>query len=284
MGFLIKKFISQFLMPTPLVFELFLFGWLLTRFSRYKQTGKCLKGLAIFLFFCFGYGIGAERYLYPLERRYPPLELKVAGSASLQGAAIVVLGQGFPEKSDLPLKYQACASFQQRLQEGMRLYRIIPDAKLFVSVAGAVDCSVKSQFIDEYAQEHDLKRTGIHLITTARDTSDEARLTMELVKTNRIVLVTSASHMPRAVKVFTKELARRGMRYTVSPGGMLPRADCDGRLSHMLIPAPCDYLYVARSGATFRLWALPLPSVDGFRMTQCALYEWLGNLYEDMTD
>lgn len=284
MGYFLKKFISQFLMPLPLVFEVYLLGWLLAQFSSYKRTGQCVKGFAILLLIIFGYGLGAEKYLYSLERLYPSIELRAADFANLKGSAIVVLGQGFPEKSDLPLRFQANASFLQRLEEGMRLYRMIPDAKLLVSMAGDADRSMKEQFVDAYALEHSLKRAGIQLITSSRDTSDEVRLAIDLAMTNRLVIVTSATHLPRAVKIASKELVRRRMPYAVVPAGDLPEAACERRFGFLLIPFPCDYLYASRSKPTLRLWDLPLPSAEGFRMIQHAFYEGLGNRYEDMTD
>lgn len=284
MDYFLKKFISQFVMPIPLVCEVFLFGWLLMRFSRFKRSGRCLKGLAILLFFGFSYGLGANQYLYSLERKYPPIKAYAAAFTELQGAAIVVLGQGLPAKSDLPLRFQASASFQQRLDEGMRLYRMIPDSRMLVSLAGDVDRRMKEQYIDAYAQEHGLKRAGICLIASARDTSDEARLAIDLARTNRLVIVTSATHLPRAIKIFTKELAHRRMMCTVVPAGGLSEGGRVHRSGVLLIPVPCDYLYASRAELTFRLWALPLPSADGFRLTQHALYEGLGNVHEDMTD
>ena len=285
MSFVVKKFISQFLMPIPLVFEFLFLGWLLARFSRYKRTGSCLKGFAMLLFISFSYGMGAEKYLYALERRYPPIDLSAADFASLGGGTIIVLGQGLPEKSDLPLRYQTTASFQQRLQEGARLYRKIPDAKMIISLAGNVDLSLKERLIDQYAMEHDLKRADIQLITSANDMSDEARLAMKLVMTNRLVIVTSAAHLPRAVKIFSKELVRRRLQYDVMTVGMLPVLSSEQRSVHVLIPAPCDYWYVEQSvPMKFRLWELPLPSAEGIRRTQHALYEWLGNLKEDLID
>ena len=286
MNFFLKKFISQFLMPMPLVFELFLIGWLLKRLSRFKRIGRSLMGCSIVLFLLFGYGVGAERYLYRLERSYPSVELGAAGFEPLRGAAIVVLGQGLAEDSDLEVRYQTGSSFQMRLQEGMRLYRKIPDSRMIISLAGGADTKKKERFLDEYALEHDLKRAGLQLITSARDTSDEARLAINLLRTNRLVVVTSAAHLPRAVKIFSKELTRRKLPHTVIPAGVLPRVGHPPQSDCQLVPAPCDYLYVARPDPRFKLWwwALPLPSADGFSMTQHAFYEWLGNLHEDMTN
>jgi hypothetical protein len=77
--FEIKKMISQFLMPVPVVTVVFLVGWGLVQFSRYRRTGRVLQGLALLLFVAFAYGVGTDRYLYRLERRYPSVELEDAG-------------------------------------------------------------------------------------------------------------------------------------------------------------------------------------------------------------
>lgn len=283
--FVVKKFISQFLMPIPLVAVIFLTGWLCVRFSRFRRIGKALIGSAIGLFLLFGYGIGTERYLYRLERSYPSVELNAAGVEQLRGGAIVVLGQGMAKESDLAFRYQTGPSFQMRLQEGVRLYRKIPEAQMFISLAGETDIKNKERFLDEYAREHSLKRERMHLIAAARDTSDEARIAIDLAKTNRFVVVTSASHLLRASKIFSKELTRRKVPNIVVPGGVLMKTDNERPSDAVLIPAPCDYLVASKPVIPkFRLWALPLPSVDGFSITQHALYEWLGNLYEDLME
>jgi hypothetical protein len=60
--------------------------------------------------------------------------------------------------------------------------------------------------------------------------------------------------IPRAVRIFQKQGA--------SP-----------------IPAPCDY-QTAEQTRIWRWRALPLPSPSGFTITQTALYEFLGLIYE----
>ena len=284
MGFFIKKFISQFLMPIPLIFEFLIIGWLLTRFSRFKKTGRCSTGLAVLMFIFFSYGIGAKNYLYRLERLYQPVELDAENRMVLRGSSVVVLGQGVPDGSNLPLRYQTGSSFQMRLQEGLRLCRQISDAQMFVSLAGEADRQKKTQYLCDYAQEHGLNRERIHLISTARDTADEARLSLGLINTNYVIVVTSASHLPRAIKIFSKELRRRQRPFSVLGAGVMPKASGDARLGQMIVPAPCDYSSAAPPEFVFHWWALPLPSVDGLCVTQQALYEWLGNLHEDLID
>lgn len=281
MAFILKKFISQFLMPIPFVVVLYLGGWLLVRFTVFKKIGRMLILSAIACFLLFGYGVGSDRYLYRLERTYSPVELNTESIEKCQEPSIVVLGQGLPEKSDLPLRYQTTPSFQMRLQEGARLYKELPRAQLFISLAGEVDVAIKQQYLDTYAKDHGLVRERMYVISEARDTSDEARLALDRMKAKSLFVVTSASHLPRAVKIFTKELEHRKVPYrvvTVEGVG----CGCQNRNELLLVPVPSDYTAVAPCQYSFHVWALPLPSLNGFNTFQRALYEWLGNMYEDL--
>jgi len=83
---------------------------------------------------------------------------------------------------------------------------------------------------------------------TPLDTGEEAKQSARLVGAEPFLLVTSANHMPRAVRLFER-------------AGAHP------------IPAPTDQ----RANSSARLgWASLVPDVDGLRDTQTALHEYLG--------
>jgi uncharacterized SAM-binding protein YcdF (DUF218 family) len=252
-----KRFISQFLMPVPLVLELFVLGWWLRRFPRHRRAGTALIVLAGGLFLGFGYGLGGS-YLYRHERQFVPFSPDASQSERLRGADVAVLGQTFADESDLPVRYRAYAAMLLRLQEGVRVARIVPESRLLVSMAGPASEKDKTAFLDEYAVMSGIARSRFVMLTGALDTADEARLVGEKAGTNALILATSAAHMPRAMSIFR----RKGLRP---------------------IPAPCDYQMISDR----RMWkwtALPLPSGDGFVRSEGAVYEWLGSLYERMRD
>lgn len=60
-----------------------------------------------------------------------------------------------------------------------------------------------------------VNETDIILESESRDTRDEARLLKPLLGTNRFVLVTSASHMPRAMKLLQAD----GLHPEPAPAG-----------------------------------------------------------------
>lgn len=300
--FALKKFISQFLMPMPLVCECFLLGWVLYRFTRYKKTGKSFTFLSLFLFLLFGCGFG-RTYLYNLERRYPPFDPTPEQCEALRGVSIVVLGQGMPVKSDLPFRYQNNSVLERRLFEGVRVAKLIPDSRLIVSMAGDASTSAKQAALSHYLQQLNLPTNRVVMFTTARDTAEEAKLANERIRecsnarmrecangvsnlptnalmnsrtnellpaltncrTNelnntlpRIVLATSAAHIPRSMKIFQKK-------------GLNP------------VASPCDYIEIVPSDFQLFSYMLPFPTGNNFEVAQCALHEWLGGVYESMT-
>jgi len=321
-------------MPMPLVCECLLLGLILTRFTQYKKTGKAFCFLAFTLFLAFGYGWG-RTYLYNLERRYPAFESTPEQCEAYRGANIVVLGQGMPESSDLPLRYQNNEVFDRRLLEGVRVAKLIPESRLIISMAGEASDTIKQLFLDEYMTLVNFPTNRVSMFTTARDTSEEAalakkvisnqcsviseqksegrdqksegrsqrseirdqRLTNELTnyrtnefpptsdlrpptsnlqsptadlrpltslaitntlthyRTNALLLATSASHIPRAMKIFQK-------------AGMDP------------IAAPCDYTDVEKPANAWKTWYLPpMPEGRNIKNSERALYEWLGNIF-----
>jgi len=180
MFFGLKKFLSQFLMPMPLVCECLLLGLTLTRFTQYKKTGKAFCFLAFTLFLAFGYGWG-RTYLYNLERRYPAFESTPEQCEAYRGANIVVLGQGMPESSDLPLRYQNNEVFDRRLLEGVRVAKLIPESRLIISMAGEASDTIKQLFLDEYMTLVNFPTNRVSMFTTARDTSEEAALAKKVI-------------------------------------------------------------------------------------------------------
>lgn len=269
----LKKFIAQFLMPMPLVCELFFIGWMMQHLTRFKKTGIALKMVAGCLFLLFGYGFGRS-FLYQLERQHPPFDLTVEQCEHLNGASVVVLGQGMENGSDLPLRYQNNAVFDRRLFEGVRVAKRIPESRLIVSLAGDADDDVKQKFLDGYMEQIVFPTNRVTLIMTARDTADEAVLAKQVIVRQgsnevahvsddvaarpRCVIATSASHIPRAMKIFKKH-------------GLAP------------IAAPCDYTDVAPIHFRFTYYTLPFPSGEGFEIVQNAAHEWMGGIYEWLT-
>lgn len=287
-------------MPMPLVCETFFLGWVLNRFTKHKRIGRFFTYASLFFFLLFGYGFG-QTYLYNLERRYTPFEPTVEQCHALRGAHVVVLGQGMPLQSDLPIRYQNNSVFDRRLFEGIRVAKMVPESRLIVSMGGEASSSVKQAFLDEYMALINFPTNRVTMFTIARDTTEEAKFAKKVIsdqcsvlrdtngisqhvtnlptnalanfrtlelpgrcsfseggsnfRTGYILLVTSASHIPRAIKVFQKQ-------------GMNP------------IAVPCDYIELEPPHLEWYWYRLPFPSGESIEKSTVAAHEWLGAVFE----
>jgi len=260
--FFLKKVISWFLLPVPLMLEFFIVGWILHRYSRFKKTGTGLKVFSLLLFLAFGCGLG-DGFLYNLERRYPPFNLTPEQCEQLRGGVVIVLGQGLLGGSDLPIRHREGSVFLVRLLEGMRVAKCIPESRLIVSMAGDATENEKQTFLDNFCDTVAFPTNRVSMITTARDTREEVALACAVIR-NRIsstgdawpaiVVATSASHIPRSMLLFQK-------------AGMTP------------IAAPCNYQVHVKKGL---LDISRLRILDGGRLlsTQKAFHEGIGLVYE----
>ena len=259
--FFLKKFISWFLLPIPLILEFFIIGWLLHRYSRFKKTGTALKIFSLLLFLSFGYGIG-DGYLYNLERRYPPFERTPEECEQLRGGVVIVLGQGLPVGSDLPVRYRENRAFMLRLLEGVRVAKCIPDSHLIVSMAGSATESEKWAFLDDFANLLTFPTNRISMVTTARDTREEVALAYAVIN-NRVsvseeawpatIVATSASHIPRSLLFFQQAGVNA-------------------------IAAPCDYLTREKKGWLDRSRVTILNSAS-LMNAENTLHEGIGLIY-----
>ena len=259
--FLLKKFISWFLLPVPLMLEFFIVGWLLRRYTRFKRTGAALKVCSLLLFLAFGYGVG-DGYLYSLEYRYPPFDPTPDQREELRGAAVVVLGQGLTAESGLPIRHREGRVFTLRLLEGMRVAKQIPDSHLIVSMAGNASEQDKRAYLDDFAAELSFPTNRLSMLTAARDTREEVALSLALIRDRApapeqalppVLVATSASHIPRAILLFQKS-------------GLTPLA------------APCDYQMREKKG-WLDITRFDILSGGRLMDIENALHEGIGLIY-----
>jgi uncharacterized SAM-binding protein YcdF (DUF218 family) len=208
--FLLKKIFSRFLFPVPLCVEILLIGLLLLWFTRKQKTGKTLVTLAGVLLFLFSSHFFSGLLLTPLESRYPPLFLPPAPEAPAavglrEVKFIVVLGSGFTGDASRPVAVQLDDESIARLVEGVRVSKVLNCCKLILS-GGLMPGEVSpiAQTMAQVAQDLGVRRQDMILEAQSRDTEDEARLVAPIVGKPPFILVTEASHMPRALALLRK--------------------------------------------------------------------------------
>ncbi len=243
--FILKKYLSRFLFPLPLTLELLIIGQLLLWLTRRQKTGKLLVGAATALLLVLSNNHASGDLLRTLERRYPPIQISAAASGV---KFITVLGGNGNADPNLPITGHISPDLMVRLIEGVRLHREISGSKLILS--GGKD---SANGMAAVAEALGVQPDDILQLSNPLDTEVESRQTAALVGSQEFILVTSASHMPRALGLFRK----RGLRP---------------------IAAPTDYL------APRDHWASDdfFPDAYNLFKSQVAFYEYLGLAWEKL--
>ncbi|NIC04395.1 ElyC/SanA/YdcF family protein [Billgrantia bachuensis] len=196
----LKELIAFYVMPLPLFFCLLVLAALLFLSGR-RRVGCGLGTLATVMLLLAACSPLADRLLEPLESRYPPLQL--SGDEPWV-ETIVVLGGGWqPGRGGSSLS-RLNESSLYRLTEGLKLRQDFPQARLVVSGGSRLEGMppVASAYA-QAASELGVATEGLVVVDWPTDTASEARAVRDLLdQGSRLLLVTSASHMPRAMAHF----------------------------------------------------------------------------------
>lgn len=130
---------------------------------------------------------------------------------------IVVLGSGHVSDPKLPLVAQLYYSALARITQGVVLAKQYPDSQLvFTGYAGG-DTVTAADKGGELAISLGIEPSRIQRYPTPRNTEEEAQATAALLKGKSTLLITSASHLPRALDLFESQ----GLEVTGYPTGHL---------------------------------------------------------------
>jgi uncharacterized SAM-binding protein YcdF (DUF218 family) len=199
--FIIDKVLTMLLLPTALMVECALLGLLLSRWL----IGRALLIVAIgALTACLILPVNSWA-IRPLEDRFPAV---MTPPERVDG--IVVLGGAIDDLTSRDRGTPTLTAAANRMTTFVILAKRYPGAKLvFTGGSGAIEQGVSNEA--EYArillEQLGLPPDRVVFETTSRTTWENAVNTYALVKpqpSESWILLTSASHMPRAVGVFRK--------------------------------------------------------------------------------
>jgi len=260
MLFVVKKIAGAVLMPLPVatcVLIAFLFCRLLVKKKRWAAFSLVLF---VVLFLAQTTVFVPRLLLSPLEQRYPVFQrgqLPHAYNAGADPFYIVVLGGGQVVNDRIPAAARLNYSSLARVVEGIRLSRLYPEATLLFSGGRVFDEKPVAATMAAAAWEMGVDPERISEETESRDTGEQARVLSQRLGLAPFLLVTSASHMPRAMKLFAT--------YGSNP-----------------VPAPCGHL-IKRPGGGLS-WHDLLPQASNVRMMERAIHEWLGLAWLSISD
>jgi uncharacterized SAM-binding protein YcdF (DUF218 family) len=253
--FLLKKFVSFWLMPLPLCLALLVLGLFLARRPARQRAGRALCCLSAALLLLFSNRAVSNRLLRQLEARFEPIPEMAAGAAAPRQVAgcefVVVLGSGSSLIPGASATGRLSTSGLERIVEAARLLRVLPRARLLVSGPAESGRPSHATVLAQAAESLGVAASRITLIETALDTEDESLAVARMAGRARVALVTSAWHMPRAARLF----AAAGVDF---------------------VPCPTDFA-ARRSGD--RGWSALVCDSESLETSTLAVHEWFGLLW-----
>lgn len=251
-GFLAKKIISAGLMPLSLCLLLLLMALIL--YSR-KKTGiaKIVAGFALLFFYLISIQPTGDFLAGRLESQYPTYIHNKSRTVDY----VLVLGGVHTTDKARPISSLLSSTSLMRLVEGIRVYRLNPGAKLLLSGSGFGDTLSNAQAAKKVARHFGIAEKDIYLAEKVKDTHEEARYWSEFADGKRMALVTSASHMPRAMFLFETMKQRYSLTLTIQP-------------------APTNFTSQASPMITWQSW---IPSGRHISRVERAWHEYLGLLW-----
>lgn len=247
MFFTLKKYIGGFILPLPLLLLLMGLGLLLIWFSRYQKTGKTMVSASWLVLLLLSLQPVADGLLKPIEDTYPTWR----GEQRVN--AIVVLGGGYTWNDAWAPSSNLINNSLPRLNEAVRLWRLNPGAKMiFTGAAASTNPVSTAEAGARVAETLGVPRSEILTLDTARDTEEEAAAVKQAIGDVPFLLVTSASHLPRAMIFFQQ-------------AGLHP------------LPAPANQLAIA---SPLNPWERIIPSPVWLMHSDRVGYETLGRIWQ----
>ena len=188
-------------MPFPMAILLFIFGLVLLYKNKLVKAKIALTVSFIWLFL-ISYSPLVNSILYKYETAYPTLQ-----TAPKNIQYIYVLGNAHHTDSTLPITSQLSEVASIRLNEGIRLYHQLNEKPTIIvsGYSGLFDSTPHAFMQQKLSLALGVKKENIHIEPTPRDTQEEAIAAKKYIGNAPFILVTSASHMKRALKFFENE-------------------------------------------------------------------------------
>ncbi|WP_438863809.1 ElyC/SanA/YdcF family protein [Neptunicella sp.] len=243
--FTLKKIASMLLMPLPLIVTLLLISWICIYWHRHKLA-YALQAFAVITLLTTSTSWLPNYLLGNLEQQYHQFDLATPVDK------IVVMGCGHTNDGRLPITSQVKPCSLYRLIEGMRIQQANPGSILITSGYSEEPFS-NAEMMKKLAVSLGADPSRIQLQNNSRDTEEEVLKLKPMLGQQPFAMVSSASHMQRAMHLFQQQ-------------GLHP------------IAAPTEHL-VKYSDAVEPSWWSELPHSTNIYKFERYWYEAMGQLW-----
>jgi len=214
--FIVSKIAGLILMPSMLLVLLGLIG--LWRARNFRGHGRKLLALSLFGLLAIGLLPLGEILVRPLEQRFP-----LPDATAVQEVHTIVLLGGAVE-TDLTANRRVLTTnaASERLTETLAIMADEPSMPLIISGgSGSLWSNQKeAPLIRDWLLTQGIERSRIIVDDDSRNTYENAINTLEKLKDHianvehsRLLIVTSAAHMPRAIGCFRQAAKAVGLEY-----------------------------------------------------------------------
>lgn len=244
--FQLKKIVGALLLPIPLILLLIAAGLVLLLLNRYRPVGIATIVAGWLLLFVTSLAPFSQILLKPLEACYPTWHGQNAPNY------IVVLGNGYTWQPNWAPSSNLSSTSLFRVNEAIRQWRRFPASTLiFTGANGRGNPKSNAWVAGRVAESLGVPSEQIKIIETPKDTQQEAMAVKALIGSARFLLVSSASHLPRAMTIF-------------HAAGLQP------------IPVPANQL---ADFGPLNLEQQYIPQANWLLRTEQAWYEYLGQVW-----
>jgi uncharacterized SAM-binding protein YcdF (DUF218 family) len=242
--FVFKKLLGALLMPLPICFILIALS-LVAIIQHRKWLAWIFSSASILLFLMISTPFIPDFLLAQTESKFPQFDV------SQKIHKIVILGCGHVEDPKLPITSQLYTCSTVRLNEALRIYQFNKNSLFITSGALPQNKVSNAEMNKRFLLAMGVEAQNIISIEKSRDTEEEAQNIKAHLLGETFAVVTSASHMQRAMKLFQDQ-------------GLEP------------IAAPTEHLV---RHAQSRPWQYMLPNSKNISKMERWWYETLGSLW-----
>ncbi|RJO59928.1 hypothetical protein C4544_07300 [candidate division WS5 bacterium] len=244
--FIFQKIIGQCISLTTLILTLSITGLILLWHTSKQKIGIILISLGVTILAFCSYVTISDVILISLENKYPTIR-DDAIEATPNINAIVVLGAGHNSSHSFPITSRISSESLTRLIEGVRIYRKVQGSKLLLSGGNVIESISEAEAMAQVAISIGVNEKDIIIESRSSDTYEQSVILHSMLGKAPFILVTSASHMPRAMALFRK-------------------------LDMIPLPAPTMHLVDNKHTIVQGLF---VPLVENLRKSEVAFYEYM---------
>jgi uncharacterized SAM-binding protein YcdF (DUF218 family) len=198
----LSKTVGLFAVPSNLIIALGVVGLLLLR-TRWVRTGRRLIAAALLLIVLLGILPVGTALTLALEQRFPRWQ-----DTGIPPHGIIVLGGAISPGTSAARGAIVIGEAAERVTEVAALARRYPEARIVFSGGNAnlvLDGPPEAVFAARLFESFGIAPTRVLLESRSRNTAENARFAKTMLDPKpgeRWLLVTSATHMPRAIGCF----------------------------------------------------------------------------------